>query len=71
MWRVSYATKQQMEYLKQSKKKLKIPRDKWKWKHSDPKSLGCSKSRSKRQFNSDTSLPQEIRKISNKQPNLT
>ena len=35
------------------------------------KSVGCSKSSSKREVYSDTSLTQETRKISNKQPNLT
>ena len=33
--------------------------------------MGCSKSSSKKEVNSNTSLPQEIRKTSNKQPNLT
>ena len=33
--------------------------------------MGCNKSSSKREFNSNTSLSQETRKISNKQPNLT
>ena len=33
--------------------------------------MGCSKSSSKREVYNNTSLPQEIRKISNKQPNLT
>ena len=33
--------------------------------------MGCSKSSSKREVYSNTSLPQETRKISNKQPNLT
>ena len=33
--------------------------------------MGCSKSSSKREIYSDTSLLQETRKISNKQPNLT
>ena len=33
--------------------------------------MGCSKSSSKREVNSNTILPQETRKISNKQPNLT
>ena len=28
----------------------KIPRDKRQWKHDDPKPVGCSKSRSKREF---------------------
>ena len=33
--------------------------------------MGCSKSSSKREVYSNTSLPQETRKISNKQPNVT
>ena len=48
----------------------KIPRDKWKWKHDDPQPMGHRKSSSKREVYNDTSLPQEIRKISNKQHNL-
>ena len=42
-----------------------------KMKHNNPKPMGCSKSISKREVYSDTSLPQETRKISNKQPKLT
>ena len=49
----------------------KIPRDKWQWKHDDPKPMGYSKISSKREVYSNTILPQEIRKISNKQSNLT
>ena len=37
----------------------------------DTKPMGHSKSSSKKEFYSNTSLPQETRKISNKQPNLT
>ena len=33
--------------------------------------MGCSKSSSKKEVYSNTILPQETRKISNKQPNLT
>ena len=33
--------------------------------------MGCSKSSSKKDSYSNTILPQEINKISNKQPNLT
>ena len=33
--------------------------------------MGCSKSSSKREVYSNTSLPQETRKISKKQPNFT
>ena len=40
-------------------------------KTNSPKSLGCSKSCSKREVYSNTGLSQEARKISNKQPNLT
>ena len=49
----------------------KIPRDKWQQKHDDPKPMGCSRSSSKRVVYSSTILPQETRKLSNKQPNLT
>ena len=51
--------------------KSKIPRNKWQWKHDDPKPMGCSKSSSKREVYSNTILPQGTRNISNKQPNLT
>ena len=63
-----YATKQPLVHWKNKIKK--IPRDKWKWKHNDPKPIGCSKSSSKRKIYSNTVLPQETRIISNKQPNL-
>ena len=36
-------------------------------KHDDPKPMGCNK---RREVYSNTILPQETRKISNKQPNL-
>ena len=42
----------------------------WKWKHNGPKSLGCSKSDSKREVYSNTGVPQEGRKNSNEKPNL-
>ena len=48
-----------------------MPRNNWQWKHNDPKSKGCSKSSSKREGYSNTILPQEKRKISNKRPKLT
>ena len=37
-------------------------------KHDNPKSMGCSKSSSKREIYGNISLPQEMRKTSNKQP---
>ena len=48
----------------------KLPGGKWKWKHSDPKSMGYSKCSSKRKVYSDTSLLKETFKISNNQPNF-
>ena len=48
-----------------------MPRNKWQWKHDDPKPMGCSKSSSKREVYSNTILLKETGNISNKQPNLT
>ena len=42
-----------------------------KWKHNDTKFKEHSKNSSMREVYSNTSLPQETRKISNRQPNLT
>ena len=42
------------------KKEIKTTHgDKWKWKHNDPKSLGCSKSYSKREIYSNAGQPQK------------
>ena len=48
----------------------KIPWGKWKWKHKFPKCMRTSQWSSKREAHSNTGVPQETRKISNKQPNL-
>ena len=66
-----YATKQPMDHWINQRWNKKIPRDKWKWKHNYPKSMGHSKSSSKREVYSNTILPQETRKMSNKQLNPT
>ena len=50
---------------------LKIHWKKWQWKQDNPKPKGCSKSSSKREVYSNTSLAQQIRKISDKQSNIT
>ena len=63
-----YATKQPMDHWRNQRGNQKIPRDKWKWKHNDPKTMGCSKISSKREVYSNTIVSQETRKISN---NLT
>ena len=61
-----YATKQPIDHWGNQK----IPEDKWKRKHNDPKSMWHSKSSSKKKVYSNTNLLQKT-KISNKQPNLT
>ena len=40
-------------------------------KHNNSKPMGCSKTGSKREVYSNTILPQESRKTSNRQPNFT
>ena len=48
-----------------------MPQEKWKCKHNDTKSMRHNESSPKREICSIIGLPQKIRKISNKQPNLT
>ena len=66
-----YATKQPMDHLRNQRGNQKLPREKRKWKHNNPKPMGCSKSSSKMEVYSNTVLPQETANISNKQSNLT
>ena len=65
-----YAIKQQRDQWRNQRGNEKIHRNKWQWKQDDPRPLGC-KSSFNREVYSNTILPQETRKISNKQPNLT
>ena len=59
-----------MGHWRNQRENQKIPRDKWKQKYNDPKPMGHSKTHSKRKVYSKTILPQEVRKVSNKQCNL-
>ena len=59
-----------MDHWRNLRGNQKTPRNKWKWKHDDPKPMGHTKSSSKKEFHSNTILPQETRRISNKQPTL-
>ena len=71
-WRLNNTLLNNEEITEEIKVEIKkIPRDKWQWKNDDPKPMGCGKSSSRREVYSYTSLPQETRKISNKQSNLT
>ena len=49
---------------KKSKKKFKNTWRQMKWKHKNPKCLGCNKNSSKTEDYIDVDLPQETRKIS-------
>ena len=49
------ATKQPVDHWRNQRGKCKIPGKKWKWKHNNPKSVGCFK----REVCGNTSLPQE------------
>ena len=46
-------------------------RNKWKWKHNNPKPVGHCKSSAMGKVHSNTGLPQETRIKSNKEPNST
>ena len=63
--------KQWMGQPGNKRRSKKVHGSQWKWNHNGSKPLGCSKNGSKREVYSNTGLPQETRKISNKQPNLT
>ena len=66
-----HISKQPTGYWRNQKGNQKISRNKWQWKHNHPKPMGCSKSSSKREVYSNTILPQETRKASNRKPNFT
>ena len=71
MWRLNNLLLHNQQITeKNQRRNLKISGDKWKQKHNNPKLMGCSKSSSKREVYSYTSLPQETKK-NLKQPYLT
>ena len=71
-WRLNNTLQINQEITEEIKEEIKkIPGNKWKWKHDGPKPMGCMKSSFKREVYSNTNLPQDTRKISNKQSNHT
>ena len=48
-----------------------MSRNKWQWKHDNPKPMASCKRSLKREVYSNTILPQETRKTSNTQLNFT
>ena len=57
-------------YWRNQKGNQNISRHKWQWKHDNSKPMRCSKSSPKREIYNNTIVPQETRKISNRQPNF-
>ena len=49
----------------------KVPVNKWKWTHNNPKPMGHSEGRPESKVHSNTDLPKKDRNISNKQPKPT
>ena len=60
-----YTTKLPRDHWRNEIGNQKITRNKWQWKHNDPKPMGCSKSSSKSEVYSNTILPQETSQINN------
>ena len=58
-------------HRRNQKRNQNMHRNKWKWKHNNPKPMGHCKSSANRKVHSITGLPQETRKKSNKWPNST
>ena len=58
-------------FTMKSRKKSKVSGNKWTWTHNNPKPMGHREGSLEREVHSNTGLPKEDRKISNKQPNFT
>ena len=70
-WRLNNMFLNNQQVTEDIKREIKkISKNKWQWKQNS-KPMGCSKSSSKREVYSNTILPQETRKTSNRQPNIT
>ena len=70
-WKLNSVLLNNQEITEEIKEEIKKPRNKWHQKHNNPKSMGCSKSSSKREVHNNSISPQKTRKTSNKQPDFT
>ena len=66
LWRLNYILLNNQWITEEIKEEIKIPTDKWQWKHNDSKPMGSRKTRPKREVYTNTILPQETRKTINK-----
>ena len=70
-WRLNNTFLNNQQVTEEIKREIKVSKNKWQWKHSNFKAMGCSKITSKREVYSNTILPQETRKTLNRPPNFT
>ena len=71
-WKLNNTFLSNQQVTEEIKREIKkISRNKWQWEHNNSKPMGCSKSSSKREFYSNTILPQETIKTLTTQPNFT
>ena len=61
-----HTAESQTNYRINQKRNQNLHRNKWKWKHNNPKPMGHCKSSAKGKVHSNTGISQEIRKKSNK-----
>ena len=67
IWRLNNTLLNNQQITEEIKKRNQnMHRNEWKWKHNNPKPMGFSKSSAKGKVHSNTSLPQETGKKSNK-----
>ena len=61
-----HAAEQPTNHRKIKKRNQNMHRNEWKWKHNNPKPMGYCKSSAKGKVHSNTGIPQETRKKTNK-----
>ena len=66
-----HVSKYPIGYWRNQKGNWKVSRNKWQWKHNNSKPMRGNENSSKREVYSNTILPQETRKTSNRKPNFT
>ena len=61
-----HAAEEKTNHRRNQKRNKTMHNNEWKWKHNNPKPMEFSKSSAKGKVHSNTGLPQETRKKSNK-----
>ena len=61
-----HTSEEPTNHRRNQKRNQNMHRNEWKWKHNNPKPVGSCKISAKEEVHSNTGIPQEIRKKSNK-----